>query len=240
MRVSRYRSTMPTRLVAVSFEVRDPDVVAAFWAGLLGREVVAEQGGALVPGDNTQVGLRFVAADTEEKTGPNRLHLHLTSTDLDDQQQIVERVIELGGRIIRPRSDEYEEFVMADPGRNEFCVIEPGNNFLAGAGFLAEVTCEGAPEVGYFWRDALGWTLVWDRGEQTAIQSPLGGTKVSWDVSPNPNYGSKRQRFDLVASGAAEEVARLVTLGAAVLSEGDDVVLLTDPGGNEFSILLVD
>jgi nucleotide-binding universal stress UspA family protein len=65
------------------------------------------------------------------------------------------------------------------PGGDEFCVIEPGEGWLAGCGFLGEVTCDGTPAVGRFWRDALGWPLVWDRGQQTAVQSPMGGTKIS-------------------------------------------------------------
>ncbi|MGH3502358.1 MAG: hypothetical protein ACRDQA_15940 [Nocardioidaceae bacterium] len=37
-----------------------------------------------------------------------------------------------------------EDFVMlADPGGNELCAIEPGNNYLAGTGYLGEVTCDG-------------------------------------------------------------------------------------------------
>lgn len=230
---------MALDLVAVSFEVRHPGAVAAFWADLLGREVVAEERGALVPGDDTQVGLRFVEAETEDRTGPNRLHLHVTSTDLDDQMRTVRRVEKLGGRVIRQQPEE-GYVVMADPGRNEFCVIEPDNQFLAGAGFLAEVTDHGPPEAGRFWSEVLGWPLVWDRDLQTAIQSPLGGTKLSWDVRTDRTYGSKRQWFDLVTDELAAEVSRLEGLGATRLAEIDGLVTMTDPGGNEFSIRLGD
>ena len=175
-----YRADVALRLEAVTFDVADPAAVAAFWAGLLDREVLEEAGGALVPGDETQVGLRFVASDTEQ-VGPRRLHLHLTSTSLEDQQRTVETALRLGGRHIdvgQAPDDAY--VVLADPGGNELCVIEPGNSFLAGTGYLGEVTCDGTREVGLFWRDALGWPLVWDENEETAVQSPLGGTKVSW------------------------------------------------------------
>jgi hypothetical protein len=57
---------MALRLEAVTFDVADAPAVAAFWAGLLDREVLTESGGALVSGDNTQVGLRFVTSDTEQ------------------------------------------------------------------------------------------------------------------------------------------------------------------------------
>ena len=73
-----------SRLVAVSFDAHDPAGLAAFWGSLLGRELVQEAGGVLLPADNAQVGLRFVAASTE-KTGQNRLHLHLTSTQVGEE-----------------------------------------------------------------------------------------------------------------------------------------------------------
>ncbi len=222
--------------MAVSFEVRDASDVASFWAELLGRDVVTEDRGPWVPGDDTQIGLRFVETDIDEKTGPNRLHLHLTSTDLDDQVRTVRRVQALGGRIIRQQPEE-GYVVMADPGRNEFCVIDPDNQFLAGAGFLAEATDHGPPEAGRFWSEALGWPLVWDRGNQTVIQSPLGGTKLSWDVRTGMRpYGTKRQWFDLTAGDPAAEVARLVGLGANRLGEREDAVVMADPGGTEFTV----
>ena len=127
--------------------------------------------------------------------------------------------------------------MLADPGGNEFCVIGPGTNFLAGCGFLGEVSCEGTREVGLFWRDALRWPLVWDQNEETAVQSPRGGTKVSWGGQPvAPERGRSRQRLDLAAPDVAAEVARLVALGATELGDGDDGVELADPDGNEFSV----
>lgn len=222
-------------LVAVSFEVEDATPVGVFWAELLARDVIAEDGGSFVPGDETQIGLRFVATGTDDRTRPNRLHLHLTSTDLDDQMRTVRRVEALGGRIIRQQPEE-GYVVMADPGRNEFCVIEPGNQFLAGAGFLAEATDHGPPEAGRFWSEALGWPLVWDRDLQTAIQSPLGGTKLSWDVRADRTYGTKRQWFNIAADDLIAEVARLVGLGATRLEERVGAVVMADPGGNEFMV----
>lgn len=72
-----------------------------------------------------------------------------------------------------------------DPARlAAFGAGGPANIFLAGCGFLGEVSCDGTREVGLFWRDALGWPLVWDQDEETAAQSPRGGTKVSWGGSP--------------------------------------------------------
>ena len=165
---------MSSRLVAVTYDAEAPAELATFWGNLLTRQVVREARGALLPGDETQVGLRFVAASAE-RTDPHRLHLHLTSSSPSDQQQTVTHALALGGR----HGDvgqlpEEGHVVLADPEGNEFCVIEPGNNFLAGCGYLGEVSWEGSRSVGLFWRDALGWPLVWDEGEETAVQSPAG------------------------------------------------------------------
>jgi catechol 2,3-dioxygenase-like lactoylglutathione lyase family enzyme len=228
---------MDVRFDAVTFDVADAHEVAAFWAELLGREIVDEPSGASVPGDETQVGLRFVTSDTEQLGRP-RLHLHLTSSSLEDQQRSVETALRLGGQHLDVGQEPDADFVvLADPGGNELCVIGPGSNFLAGTGHLGEVSCDGTRDVGLFWRDALGWELVWDQDEETSIQSPRGGTKVSWGGPPiNPKHGRNRQRFDLVTADLDGEVERLVSLGATVLADLDDGVELSDPDGNEFGL----
>src|SRR3954471_5434674 len=129
---------MALRLEAVTFDAADADAVAAFWAGLLNRAVVTEPDGMLVPGDELQVGLRFVTSDTEQ-VGPRRLHLHLTSSSLEDQKRTVGTALRLGGRHIDVGQSPDDDFVvLADPGGNELCVIEPDNNFLAGTSYLGE------------------------------------------------------------------------------------------------------
>jgi hypothetical protein len=228
---------MPVGLVAVAFDADDPARLAGFWAAVLGRPIVDELHGALLPGDETQVGLRFTTAATE-KSGQNRLHLHLTSSTLEDQRRTVETVLNFGGRHldIGQRSEE-GHVVMSDPGGNEFCVIEPGNNFLAGCGVLGEVSCVGTRDVGLFWRDALGWPLVWDQNEETAVQSPRGGTKLSWGGEPLASRGDRnRQRFDLIADDLAAEVERLTALGATEVGDRHTGVELADPDGNEFTV----
>jgi len=221
----------------VTFDAADPPAIAAFWASLLDRDLLVEPGGALVPGDVRQVGLRFVASDTEQ-VGPRRLHLHLTSDSLEDQQRTVETVLRLAGRRIDVGQAPDDPFVvLADPDGNHLCVISPGNNFLAGTGYLGEVTCEGTRDAGLFWRDALDWPLVWDENEETAVQSPLGGTKVSWGGPPvEPRHGPNRQRFDLVTDDPTDEAERLISLGATRLGDLTDGVELADPDGNEFSL----
>ncbi len=234
---------MALRLMAVTFDAHEPARAARFWAGLLGREVVDDARSALLPGDETQVGLQFVASSTRA-VGLNRMHLHLTSTSLDDQHRTVAAALDLGATHLdvgqRP---EEGHVVLADPEGNAFCVIEPGNAFLAGCGELGEVACEGSRAVGVFWSEALGWPLVWDQDEETAIQSPHGGTKVAWGGPPvAPLVQPNRQRLDLVVAGgdAEAEIDRLVGLGATAQEEPDDpsgtVWWMTDPDGNQFGL----
>ena len=228
---------MSSRLEAVTFDAADPATVSAFWAGLLSRDVVAEAGGSLVSGDATQVGLRFVSSDTEQ-VDARQLHLHLTSTTVEDQQRTVSRALQLGGAHLDVGQAPEDEFVvLADPEGNELCVIEPRNGFLSGTGFLGEVTCEGTREVGLFWSEALGWPLVWDEDGETAVQSPLGGTKVSWGGPPiSARAARNRQRLDLVTDDVEDEVVRLVSLGATRLRDRPVGVELADPDGNEFGL----
>lgn len=225
-------------LLTVAFDAHDPFTPARFWAGLLDRDVVDDAGTALLPGNRTQVGLRFVPSRSAD-AGPGRpLHLHLTSESHEDQQETVERALRLGGSHLdvgqRP---EEGHVVLADPEGNALCVIEPHNSYLAGCGPLAEVACDGTREVGLFWSAALDWPLVWDQDGETAVQSPDGGTKVAWGGPPvAAKRGPNRQRFELTlpAADLSAQVERLVALGAARLDAGGVEALLADPDGNEF------
>ena len=237
---------MTSHLYALSVAAHDPLRLASFWAGVLGRELAddAHDGIALLPSDDTGFRMRFQATEVQ-KTGLNPVHLHLTSTSLEDQEQTVARALGLGARHLdvgqRP---EEGHVVLADPEGNEFCVIEPGNNFLAGCGFLGELACEGSQEVGYFWSETLGWPLVWDQDQETAIQSPGGGTKIAWGGPPlRPKTGKNRLHFDLAPPADGDqraEVDRLVSLGATRIDIGQgDVswVVMADPDGHEFCVL---
>ncbi len=233
---------MTSRTLALTSDAHDPRRLAAFWAGLLGQSVVDGAGGPLVPGSGTQVGLRFAQARSE-KVGPNRVHLHLTSNSPAGQQDTVAAAVALGAdHLDVGQLPDEGHIVLADPEGNEFCVIEAGNAYLAGCGPLGELACDGTRAVGLFWSEALGWPLVWEEGEQTAVQSPAGGTKVAWGGPPlAPKVGRSRQRFHLTLTGGdlAAEVDRLVGLGATLgagAGADDGAVELVDPDGNQFQL----
>ena len=236
---------MTSELHALTFGAHDPQALGKFWSGVLGRELVddPDDGITLLPGDETQFRLRFVPSQ-EPKVGQNRMHFDLNSESPEGQQETVARALELGGRHIDVgQLPEEGHVVLADPEGNEFCVIEAGNSFTAGCGFIGALACDGSQQVGYFWSAALGWPLVWDQDEETAIQSPLGGTKINWGGPPvAPKTGRNRLHFDLAPSAGADqqaEVDRLLSLGATRLDVQGEAgwVVLADPDDNEFCVL---
>jgi predicted enzyme related to lactoylglutathione lyase len=237
---------MTSRLDALTFPAGDPAALAGFWSGVFGWAVADDPlgGFTLLPDDDTGFRIRFVLSD-EPKAGPNQMHFDLTSTSLDDQQATVDRALALGARHLDVgQLPEEGHVVLADPEGNELCVIEPGNNFLADCGFLGALAGDGSQACGYFWSAALGWPLVWDQDEETAIRSPHGGPKITWGGPPlEPKRGSTyRPHFDLApADGDRDaEVARLEALGATRvdIGQGDvDWVVMADPDGHELCVL---
>lgn len=229
---------MGCELVAITLDATDPERHAAFWSALLDRPVEPHADGLLLPGPDAEVGLRTQHTVRAVPPGRHRTHLHLTSQSAEDQDARVSRALDLGARPldVGQRPDE-GHVVLADPEGHELCVLPPGGTFLAGCGLLAEVACDGLREVGLFWRDALGWALVWDEDGETAVQSPEGGTKVAWGGAPvAAKAGRNPQRPDLVTADLEGEVERLTGLGARVLARGDDLVELADPGGDELTL----
>jgi predicted enzyme related to lactoylglutathione lyase len=239
------RSRMTSHLVAVCWDANDRLGLARFWAGLLGWETAGEPDGgiALLPRDATGFRIRFLA-NPASKVGRNRMHFDLTSSCGEDQQRTVARALELGARHIDVgQLPEEEHVVLADPEGNEFCVIEPGNSFLADCGFVGALSCDGTQQVGYFWSQALGWPLVWDQDQETAIRSPRGGPMVTWGGPPlMPKPGKNRTHLDIapVQGDQQAEVARLVALGGTRTDTrqcADSWAAMSDPDGNEFCVM---
>jgi len=234
------------RLVALCVDANDPLRLARFWASALRWEIDGEtsDGIRLLPTDHTAFGIVFRPVP-EAKAGRNRIHLDLTSTSLEDQNESVSTLVERGARHIDvgQRADD-PHVVLADPEGNEFCVIEPENSFLAGCERLGALACDGSREVGYFWSNALGWPLVWDQDEETAIRAPDGtGPFITWGGGPDlPKVGRNRLYLEIAPPGDGDHQAavdRLVSLGAARIDTGQGpvgAVLMSDPDGNEFCV----
>lgn len=215
---------MAISLVGLRILALDPAAQARFWAALLGFPVADETVDA--PG----LSLRFVSTD-QPQAAQTRIHLDLTSSSPDDQRARVSTALRLGGQ----HADVGQEpsaghVVLADPEGNELCVIPPGNQFLADTGLIGAVNCDGTHALGVFWSGALDWPLVWDEDEETAIQSPAGGSKVTWSGPPLMTRETPERITFHVATQGREDIRRLVELGATDLGAGR----FLDPDGNQF------
>ena len=147
-------------IVNLCLDANDPPRLAHFWAAALGWELGESDGEvALIPTDDTRFGILFEPI-AEQKVGQNNIHLDLTTTSIVDQNGLVERLIGLGARHVDVGQHGDEgHVVLADPEGNEFCIIGPDNNFLAGCGRLERSTptelarwvCSGARRSAGHW-----------------------------------------------------------------------------------------
>lgn len=232
---------MSVRLLAIAVAAADPSGLAEFWRDLLGW-AIDEHGTPVVSSDARDFRLRF-RHRASPKVAQNPRHFHLTSETAEHQQRTVARAVALGAvHIDVGQRPEEGHIVLADPEGNEFCVIEAGNRWLAGCGFLAELACDGSREAGVFWSAALDWPLIWDENGETAVRTPGDGPKLAWGGPPlMPRHERTRIWFELAPVGGtavADEVDRLLDLGARVTRRVPDRgVVLVDPDGDEFWLL---
>nr|WP_202388394.1 VOC family protein [Nocardioides flavescens] len=222
-------------LGGVTVLASDPDAQASFWQRLLGLE---RRGTTLLPGPAFPFPITFEAT-AEPLVLPSQTHLHLTS-NASTQEETVARAVGLGASYVDVgQQPDEDHVVLADPEGNAFCVIEEGNQWLAGTPLLGELACDGTREVGVFWSAALGWPMVHDQDGETAIQQDPAGPKIAWGGPPlDERLGRNRVHLHLVADDPDDldaEVERLVALGATLRTRGTDVEL-ADPDGNEFHL----
>lgn len=238
---------MALNLVSLVWDSPEPARLARFWAAALEWGIANESDDEveLAPTDGTSFTLLF-SATTDENVNPYRVHLDLSSQSVEDKQATVARFTELGAREIDiGQGPDAHHSVMADPDGNAFCILEPGNNFVSQSSRFGSITCAGTREVGYFWSKVLGWPLVWDQNEETAIKDPDGaGQLITWGGPPiPPKFAKNRLHLDVapaVDGDQATEVERLLSLGARHIDIGQhDVpwVVLADPDENEFCVL---
>ena len=190
----------------VLIESTDPAPVAQFWSELL-QLPTEDNGGVRLYPDMT---LR-VALTNEPKRVKNRLHLDLASTSAGHQDDVVRRARALGATLVDIGQGDVPWVVLSDPGGNEFCVLEPRDEYLD-IGPVAAVVCDA--------RDPIAQARFW---------SELTGTPITRE---HPVYASLRQesRFwvEFIRVDEAKTVRNRVHL---VVS--DAALPPVDPEGNE-------
>ena len=122
---------MPVRLHHLVIDARDLPRLARFWTQALGWMILSERENEIVIGtdENASLGICFMPV-TDPKTVKNRLHLDLTTSAADRDQEI-DRLLALGARRVDIGQTGAESWtVLADPEENEFCVIRPKQTLI--------------------------------------------------------------------------------------------------------------
>lgn len=239
---------MTVILLELLISAERPIELAGFWARALGWELgeATEDHVEVLPTDTTTFRLAF-RRGARPKTGQNPIHFDLTSSSAEDQQrQVAARLADGAAPANVGQVGDEGHVVLADPEGNELCIIEPGNRFLASGPRLGAVNCDGTRALGHFFSAVLGWPLVWDEQEETAIQAPTGtGPKLTWSGPPLLPKSS-HERIHLHVAPAAGEPAEaaiehLLARGATLVDDGDDgcpdAVTLADVDGNRLCLV---
>ena len=97
-------------------DVADPGVAGTFWAAALGwRLEMHDDGDAHLRDDDGRIQV-WLNRVPEPKTVKNRIHIDVTTTD-------VQLLVDAGARLLRARDEEIGWHVLADPDGNEFCAF---------------------------------------------------------------------------------------------------------------------
>jgi hypothetical protein len=68
------------------------------------------------------------------------------------------------------------------------------------------------------------------------VEAPEASPRIFFQLVPEEKTVKNRVHLDLKSASVPDEVARLRGLGASLVAEYDDHVLLRDPEGNEFCL----
>jgi hypothetical protein len=107
--------------------------------------------------------------------------------------------------------------------------------------FIKSLTfdCGDALVVATFWASVLGSNVDEESTSDKAyVEAPgWGGPNMWFNRVPEGKVAKNRVHLDLRApSPVDDEVQRLIGLGATVVRSGEDLVVMQDPGGNEFCV----
>jgi hypothetical protein len=242
---------MATRLSAIVVDCVEPIPLAGWWAETLGWDPApgADEGESMLraPGREDLPALLFLAVP-EPKAAKNRIHLDLAAGSLDEQVDLVERLLGRGATRADVGQSATPWVVLADPEGNELCVLEPRDTYR-GIGRLAGITMDATDPraLAPFWSAATGWSVVREEPGVVTLLPPSGRppdlalvqvddaktAKLRWHLDVEPVAGT----------GIEEEAARLRALGAvdADIGQHDDPatdwIVLADPEGNELCVV---
>jgi hypothetical protein len=120
---------MPVQLHHIVVDAHDLPGLARFWTQAFGWKVLSEREKEIVigTGENAPAGMCFMPV-TDPKTVKNRMHLDLTSSAADRDQEI-DRLLVLGARRVDIGKTGAESWtVLADPGGKRVLRSAPEGN----------------------------------------------------------------------------------------------------------------
>ncbi|MGI8627048.1 MAG: VOC family protein [Geodermatophilaceae bacterium] len=128
---------MASRIVSVPIDCTDAELLASFWAAVLGWRI-AERGWqqtghgpdgvsiAPIGGGPFEIDFRWVPGGPSQSK--NRLHLDINPTDRDQDSEL-NRLLALGAKPVDVGQGQVSWHVLADPEGNVFCLcrdqVEP-------------------------------------------------------------------------------------------------------------------
>ncbi|MBJ8343848.1 VOC family protein [Antrihabitans sp. YC2-6] len=207
---------MTGRVRDVMIGSADPEELSRFWSSLLELPSEGRRDQAVKVALRGDVGLLF-SPTPSRKQGKNRIHVDLASTTTDHQKTIVERALRLGAVAVDIGQGSVPWVVLADPEGNEFCVLEPRDEY-SDTGPIAAVVIDSLnpPALAQFWSRALGLPVERERADFASLRQKPGFWVEFVRVAEINTAGSR------------------VRLGVVQPAGG---VALTDPEGNEFFVV---
>jgi len=235
---------MSTRLARVVFDADRPRFIADFWAELLGWTVTMARPDkvdvAAPDPDGLDLALTFLPS-AHPKDRKNRIHLDLASRSIDHQRVQLDRALSLGARRIDIGQGQVPWVVLADPEGNEFCVLDPREEYVdTGAVAAIVIDTHDPVRLARFWSAASGWPIAHGGPQEAGLRSATGiGSWLEFVRTPDVKSGRNRLHLDLTAfpDNPVDEVARLRAAGATQIGGGASRLALADPEANEFCLL---
>jgi predicted enzyme related to lactoylglutathione lyase len=250
---------MATWFDSVNVDCADAEALAQWWAATLdwpiarhewtdGRRMTFEFSIDPPPG-RPGVSLTF-ANVVEHKVGFNRVHVDLRSGSDSEQASLVTALERRGARRIDIGQGDVPFVVLADTEGNEFCVLDPRDDYEH-TGQIAAIVMKAIDPIALapFWSAATGWDVVVSTPGYAALKAERQpGPLLELIATNEPHRVKNRWHLDVRPDTGSDqdiEVGRLLDLGATKAEVGQanaapgevTWVVLADPEGNEFCVL---
>src|SRR3954468_13050988 len=108
---------MTARIDCLTFDAREPLPLARFWAGALGWTIDEKPNGwvGVMPTDGTRFAFLCIEVP-EPKSSKNPIHLDLVSESVENQREVVDRLLALGAQHVDVgQGPDVDHVVLADP-----------------------------------------------------------------------------------------------------------------------------